>query len=214
MVNLKIKRNPENLTFFLNFENSKNEKFRDTIAKTHQKSEFFGYAIKSSGIYSSPRQSKGTNFDEWCERISLMEINFEREFNSSTDALNFYTSTNPSHSKYALQEFMDAIQDYKEYKKEFDDASEISADSARRFLLILPMLASRKPKIYIDAKNGCFNVDMQTSDNGVLSIQVSDNGQIYYSYVAQYNRIYKITGTAKFKDFKDFLKFNKVLQML
>lgn len=214
MANLKIKPNHANTTFLLNCENYKRVTLRDPMVRSYQKSEFFSYVIKSSQIYSSLEQSESNNFDEWCEHVLSINIDFEGEFNPSTDALDFSIIAHLSYSKHIRQEFMGAIEDYKEHKKEFGEASKISPESARRFLLLLPILASHKPKVYIDARNGCFNVDMQTRDNGVLSTQIADNGQIYYSYVAQNKRIYKITGTAKFKDPKDFLKFNKILQML
>ena len=108
---------------------------------------------------------------------------------------------------------MEAIEDYKNQQKEYR-IPEISIESARRFLYLVPIIANHNPRIYIDTINGCFNIDISTHDNGVLSSQISENGTIYYSYVAENTRIFKITGTAKFKNSTDFIKFEKILRMI
>ncbi|WP_155637677.1 hypothetical protein [Burkholderia cepacia] len=173
----------------------------------------FVYKSTISRTYYSLKHSESTKFDEWCRQINDIDIDFRGEFNASVRNLE-YVLHNFSFWKSLVRDFMDAIEDYKAHQRESSNFSQISEESAKRLLLLIPLLVNHKPKIYIDANNGCFNADMQTRDNGILSTQISDGGQIFYSYVAQNNKIFKITGTAKFKDFRDYIKFNKILQML
>lgn len=203
--------------FFLSYEkDQKKVASPHLIGLSHPKprSDFFSYTIKSSQFYSDFDQSDDRNYDAWCAHICSIDMDFEGEFTPSTEALDFRIIDKSSYFRRLCQEFMDAIEDYKKYQKESTQASKISKESAKRFLLLLPILADYRPKVHIDAQNGCFNFDMQTRDNGILSTQISDTGQVHYAYVAQHTKIYKITGTAKFKDPKDFIKFNKILKML
>lgn len=153
-------------------------------------------------------------FDGWCRYINDTYIDLRSEFDPSIIALESFNKSDLMSWKHVLHEFMDAIKDYKDQQKELRHISEISNDSAKRFLCLAPILANHNPRIYIDTSNGCFNIDISTHDNGILSSQVSENGYVYYSLVGQNAKIYKITGTAKFKSSKDFIKFNKILRML
>lgn len=152
-------------------------------------------------------------FDGWCRHINDADIDLRSEFDPSIIALESFTNNEMSW-RHVLFEFMDAIKDYKDQQKELNHISEISKESAKRFLWLAPILANHNPRVYIDSSNGNFNIDIPTHDNGILSSQISENGYIYYSLVGQNTKIYKITGTAKFKTSKDFIKFNKILRML
>lgn len=153
-------------------------------------------------------------FDDWCRHINNTGIDLLSKFDPSIIALESFNNNDLMNWKHVLHEFMDAIKDYKDQQKELHHIAEISNESAKRFLWLAPILANHKPRIYIDTSNGCFNIDISTHDNGILSSQISENGYVYYSLVGQNAKIYKITGTAKFKSSKDFIKFNKILRML
>lgn len=187
---------------------------RDIKPQRYDRSEVFDSATKSSHIYSSLEYPGANIFDAWCEHVNSISIDFKDEFNPSTEALELQYPTHSNNWKKVLSEFMIAIREHKEQQNELRHIHAISTESAKRFLLLVPILAVHRPRVYIDASNGCFNVDFVARDNGILSTQISANGQIHYSYVSQNKKIFKISGTAKFKDFKDFIKFNKILQML
>jgi hypothetical protein len=184
------------------------------VSKQNSKLEIFKYATKSSHIYSSVEYPGSDVFDTWCKHVNSISIDLQKEFDPSTEVLELQKFTHFNYWRRALSEFMEAIREHKEQQNEFKHTHAISIESAKRYLLLVPVLANHRPRVYIDASNGCFNVDLTTRDNGILSTQISDNGQIHYSYVSQNKKIFKITGTAKFKDSRDFIKFNKVLQML
>lgn len=215
MANLKIKHDSmKPPVTYLSIEDLKTTTAaHDLGAQSRRTIGDFVYRKTISHTYYSFEHSESADFDEWCKQVSEIDIDFQGEFNSSIETLEC-AIRNFSFWKNLVRDFMDAIEDYKGHQKECNNFSQISEGSAKRLLLLIPILANHKPRIYIDANNGCFNADMQTRDNGILSAQISDGGQIFYSYVAQNNKIFKITGTAKFKDFRDFIKFNKVLQML
>ncbi|WP_321919788.1 hypothetical protein [Paraburkholderia tropica] len=171
---------------------------------------------KTYQFHSTFEQEKSANFDEWCRHISTVVIDFQRELNESTDLdlLDCNIRDYSRNWKKVVDDFIEAIGDYRQHQEQYSNTSLISEASARCLLFLIPLLAEHKPKIYIDSSNGCFNADMQTRDNGILTTHISGDGKIFFSCVAQNKRLYKITGTAKFKDPVDFIKFNKVLQML
>lgn len=173
-----------------------------------------GYTSISIHAYDGIESLNGGNFDDWCNHVNSISIDFENEFDSSIGALIPRHFARLGHLEEILTGFMNAIKEHKEQQTESPHTHVISKESARRYLLLVPVLASHRPRVHIDASNGCFNVDLIARDNGVLSTQISDNGKIYYSYVSQNKKIFKITGTAKFRDSRDFIKFNKILSML
>ena len=183
-----------------------------------------GYATRRyepSKILSKSKKTyvkflNGDEFNRWCNHIDSIEIDFQKEFSPSIYTLGLCKDVKFDFWQNVLSDFIGAIKDYNEKECELENIShsKISEESARRFLFLAPLLADYNFHIYIDSNSGCFNVDLDTKDNGVLTAFISENGNIHYSYVAQNKKIFKITGTAKFKDSKDFIKFNKVLQML
>lgn len=210
---MKKKRIEPSMVLFYQIED-KSQASQNVIPQKNEKWDFFHSEKKLSHVYSSFKYPNSEDFDEWCKHVESIAIDFQREFNPTVATLELCNITHFDYWNNTLAEFMEAIRDYLEQRKQLHEISEISEKSARRFLFLVPVFASHKPRVYIDASNGCVNVDVSTRDNGILSTQISENGQVHYSYVAQSKKIYKITGTAKFKDSRDFIKFNKVLQML
>lgn len=192
----------------------KSRSSQNVRAHKNEKWDFFNSEKKLSHVYSHFEYPNSEDFDEWCKHVESIAIDFQREFNPTVATLELCNISQFNYWNDTLAEFMEAIKDYLEQREQLHELSGISAKSARRFLFLVPVFASHKPRVYIDASNGCVNVDVMTRDNGILSTQISETGQVHYSYVAQNKNIYKITGTAKFKDSRDFIKFNKVLQML
>ncbi len=153
-------------------------------------------------------------FAEWCKHVDSLDINLEVSSNFLTALINSKVFGSSFSWEDILTEFRHAIQCYKELAKDCEHLPEISNESARRFLLLAPLLVGSNPKIYLDTQNGCFTVDIITRENGILSVQISPMGAVYYSCVEEHNRIYKITGTAKFKCSHDYIKFSKILRMI
>jgi hypothetical protein len=155
-------------------------------------------------------------FDKWCSFIESVDFDFHKEFNASVKVFDFCENVRYEYWQVVVNEFMGAVKEYLTQKSELNEEtlSEISNESARRFLFLAPLLVNRKYQVYIDSTNGCVNVDFGTRNNEVLSTFISDNGHVHYSLVAENKKIYKLSGTAKFKDSRDFIKFNKVLGML
>lgn len=174
----------------------------------------FKYEEKSLNTFYGIDYPGSRVFDDWCHHVKSISIDLDKEFNSSIAVLESDKFADFGHWRMILNEFMGAIKEHKEQKNEIKHMHSISMESAKRFLFLVPVLASHGPRVYIDASNGCFNVDFIGRENGILSTQISDNGQIHYSYVSENKKIFKITGTAKFKDSRDFIKFNKILKML
>jgi len=183
-------------------------------SKMQHSVEFSSHSWKSAKFFSTYGLPNGSDFDDWFKKIESVTIDFKENFDPSIAILGLCDDKSFDLWQPLLNEFMGAIEEYKDQTNECAGISHISEESARRFLFLVPVFAAHRLKIYIDSSNGCFNVDISTRDNGVLTTQISESGQVYYSYVAKNKRIYKITGVAKFKDARDFLKFNKVLQML
>jgi hypothetical protein len=208
-----------------NHKTSDNAKIFVTITKsqtnfsiankvTSQNSKIELYNHKKTETLFSQEKHRELDFDNWCDHVNKISIDFSNKFDASTEALALEESGNFESWGKTISEFMDAIRCYKDLENEISHIHSISAISAKHFLLLIPLLDAHNPRIYIDSNNGCFNVDMTTPDNGILSTQVGENGHIHYSYVSQNRKIFKITGTAKFKDQKDYIKFEKVLRML
>lgn len=155
-------------------------------------------------------------FDKWCNFIDSFDFDFCKEFDSSLKIFDLCENIKYKYWELVVVEFMEAVREYLTQRIELkeESLSEISSESARRFLFLAPILANHNFQVYIDSTNGCVNVDFGTRDNGVLTTLISDNGHIHYSLVAENKKLYKFTGTAKFKDSRDFIKFNRVLGML
>lgn len=195
----------------LDFVNNKQIAYEGYVTRKHQVWEFSSKPAETHKNFLS-----GGEFDKWCNHVDSIEIDFQKEYCSSIVALTSCEGVRFEYWENVLWDFTDAVKEYTEQRNDLKEAyhSKISEESARRFLFLAPLLVDHKFHIYIDSSNGCVNVDFCTRDNGLLSTFISENGHVHYSYVAQNKKIFKITGTAKFKNSKDFIKFNKVLQML
>jgi len=177
--------------------------------------KLFTHETRKTHTYLQVDKFQESHFDEWCDHVASIGINFDGDLDLGGGGIISHKSIEHlSQWGVLLNKFMVAIQDYKNHQKELCNLSQISIESARRFLFLMPILVNYNTRVHIDSSNGCFNIDIRTLEKGTLVSQISENGYIYYSYVDQNEKIYKITGTAKFKVAKDFIKFNKVLNML
>lgn len=183
---------------------------------SQQKSKYYlsSHAVEFSKIYSNKGHSEDSHFNQWWIYVDSISIDIQKHYNPSLEVFEFCNSPRFEHLKPLVDEFMSAVHEHFEQRKDYELISDISNESAKFFLFLVPLFATHKPKVYIDSTNGCVNVDLPTRDNGILSTQISSNGQVHYSLAARNRKIFKISGTAKFKDTKDLIKFNKVLQML
>jgi hypothetical protein len=163
-------------------------------------------------LHESAHDNQGI-FDIWCNNLIQIDINLDGFFDPNIKLFEHLSDKFDYRWVSVVSEFMQAIKEHKELQATNIHAAKISNESAKQFLFLVPILAEFHPRVYIDSANGCLNIDVSTRDKGLLSAQISGTGQIYYSLVSKNNKIYKITGVAKFKDKKDFIKFSKVLQM-
>lgn len=153
-------------------------------------------------------------FSRWCDYIASIHFDFDSASGCSVGDLEVPENVASRNLELLISDFIRAVDDYKELQQEFHDLAVISIESARRLLSLAPVISMHNPRVHIDSTSGCFNFDIHAEDEAVLTVHVSSNGHVQYSYVSQGRWIYKITGSAKFKDVKDSLYFKKVLRMV
>ena len=124
------------------------------------------------------------------------------------------TSRFPASFENLISHLQQAVTNYLEFKSNYDDAPPPSEGSAKSFLFLVPALAPYEPDISIDSTNGCINLSIHSRKSGILTSQISPEGKVYYSFAGRGDRVFKITGTAKFKTARDHLQFRRVLNLL
>ena len=166
------------------------------------------WRYKSTDVYSEPDDHA---LSSWYELAKTAHLNFEQNSQRLTQCAQAHF---PESFERLLQKFEEATHAYQEHRLESTHAADISADSARNFLYLIPVLAHYSPSISIDSRNGLVNIDVRSHRFGVLSSQVAEDGKVFYSFAGKHDRLFKITGTAKFRTAKDFSQFQRVLNLL
>ncbi len=166
------------------------------------------WSYKSTDIYSAPDD---LTLQSWYELAATARLNFDESIGRLTRCA---PTSIPESFDRLLQKFEQAANAYREYRLESSHAADISPDSARNFLYLIPVLAHYSPSISIDSRNGLVNIDVRSHRFGVLSSQVAEDGKVFYSFAGKHDRLFKITGTAKFRTAKDFSQFQRVLNLL
>lgn len=156
----------------------------------------------------------GANFSAWVDCIRDLAIDFEEGRGNPVEILGHFGVARSRLWAPVIERFCTAIRDYQDFKSECAHASDMSQESARRLLLMIPIIANRSPRFHVDSTDGCFSVDVGVRGDRVMSLHVGGNGHVNFSYVGQKKRIYKFSGTAKFKDLEDYEEFDRVLRML
>lgn len=194
--------------------------------------EKHSYYLNHNAV-ARPKKIKAHEFYSWIEKIEKIEkITFNNEFiHSSIDdeikvfakklmlALN--DELNNGACTSCLNEWYDksrtaqnAIVDYTDFLQGSDNAKPLSTRSIKNFLYLIPIIYPYNPSISIDADTGCFTAIFDSSNKGLMTLLISSKGELHYSFAERGHKIFKISGTAKIKDPKDFTGFNKVLSML
>lgn len=189
--------------------------FFETKVSSPSKIVHFSSQRPKDSLYLSERvlPGKGSDyFNRWCDFVDGLSIDFSANHNESLAVLE---SNAPLISyKKTLSDFMSAVLIYKKQQEEYEAISNISLQSAKNFLYLIPVISGYNPIVSIDADTGCFTTTFPSQGNDILSALVTGNGEIHFSLVGQGVRIFKISGTAKIKNSRDFSRFNKVLLML
>lgn len=113
-----------------------------------------------------------------------------------------------------LKKFEDAIKEYLKEKEEKTYLKDISKDSLKYFLYLLPIFDKYNPSITIDSDTGYINSTFNTRDKGIFTALTTEKMEIHYSRVSKDTKIYKFSGIAKIKHNRDLKHFAKVLEML
>ncbi len=154
------------------------------------------------------------DFAAWANYVRDIAVDFEGGVADSTFVLEHLGQARRRLWAPIVDRFCAAIREYQEFKAERPDASDVSQDSVRRLLLLIPIIANRSPRFHVDSTDGCFSVDVGVGNDRVMSVHVGGSGHVNFSYVGQKKRIYRLSGTAKFRDLEDYEEFNRVLRML
>jgi hypothetical protein len=95
------------------------------------------------------------------------------------------------------------------------ELNKITNESIKNFIYILPYISKYKDVLVnIELESGFINCYFNTKDNGLLSILITDKGNIHFSRVSEDINIYKISGMLKVKNKMDLKHLEKVLRML
>lgn len=161
---------------------------------------FYSQDMKSLHILSEE--------EYWNNKIDSVKF----DFLAKTELIHLQNKQDINYNTFL--KFQEAIDDYIKDKKIHNYIKEISKESAKNFLYLIPTIDSYSPNITIDADTGCVNITFTTNDNGLLSALITAKSEIHYSRVSRDMKIYKISGIAKIKDTRDFHNFSKILRML
>lgn len=108
----------------------------------------------------------------------------------------------------------DVVEEYKNEQKSAPYLKNISAQSAKNFLHLMPIIYTYSTTVAIDSDTGFINAGFSAKDSSLLNALISDSNEIYYSLVGRSEKIFKISGTAKIKSTKDLKQFKRIMAML
>lgn len=170
------------------------------------------YIAKAYGSY----RARPFDFHAWVENVCSLTFNFDADADAvaSMRIIDQLLIDGDDLLDDAISRICDAVAEYRAVLRDCVTAHKISEDSAKRVFLIVPLLKERNPRFHVDSTNGFFSVDVAAAGGRVMTMQVNDNGYVHFSYVGRGVRVFKLTGTAKFREFEDFQEFDRVLQML
>lgn len=180
------------------------------ISPLHQKHKIASDKM-SSNCYSNK------TWRNWCNLLadSLGNLDFKEkieEIISNKEFENYYLY---NFDNEVYKKLSKAIQEYELDKRKNTFFADISKESQECVLLILPILACRNNiDIHIDSSNGNVNIDINHNLNGILNLQVASGKLIYFSYVGENDKIFKITGKIKLKSDYDLIELNRVCSLL
>ena len=113
------------------------------------------------------------------------------------------------------EKIIEIIENYQLARLENLNLAPLSKEALNSFLLIIPILSCYSySSIHIDSTNGNINIDIAQNSKGILNLQIASNKLIYFSYVGENSRIFKITGTFKLKNNFDLIELNRLFHLL
>lgn len=152
--------------------------------------------------------------NKWLDYVSQLTIDFSQSQEESC-----FTAL--LEKQYGIKDWMDSCNKFDNaisaYIKVFDESRNfkiISDTSAKNFLYLIPTISAYSHCVSIDADTGYFNLTFKSKDSGLMTVLITDRGDLHYSLAERGKKLVKISGTANIKDAHDFAKFNKVLAML
>ena len=154
----------------------------------------------------------------WNNIVDTIQFKFEivnsiiATENKPTQFLNFKRMEDFHYN--TLTKFEEAINEYLKEKKEKPYLKDISKDSLKYFLYLLPIFDRYNPSISIDSDTGYINSTFNTRDKGIFTALTTEKMEIHYSSVSQDTKIYKFSGIAKIKDNSALKHFEKVFGLL
>lgn len=149
--------------------------------------------------------------DAWCSFVDQIRFDFHGEHLLSAVMTGEEISTNANR---VIRDFCSAIVDYRSDMQGIEHKNEISADSARNYLYLIPAFGRHSHHVSIDADTGFINIGFRSRHKELLTALVTSKGEVHYSFVGRGRKLVKISGTAKIKDKRDFISFKKILRML
>lgn len=153
----------------------------------------------------------------WCNLLanSLGNLDFKEKIEgiiSNKEFKNYYLY---NFDNELYKKLSKAIQEYELDKRKNTFFADISQESQECVLRILPILACRNNiDIHLDPSNGNVNIDINHNSNGILNFQVASGKLIYFSYVGENDKIFKITGKIKLKSDFDLIELSRLCNLL
>lgn len=178
---------------------------------------FNGDDYKLANLKSYKEFASNNEWIEWCgflEKYNYIIDDFEQSIQtiSNIPNLSFFSEKFNSLLK---EKIIEIIENYQLARLENLSLAPLSKEALNGFLLIIPILSCYSySSIHIDSTNGNINIDIAQNSKGILNLQIASNKLIYFSYVGENLRIFKITGTFKLKNNFDLVELNRIFNLL
>lgn len=165
-------------------------------------------------FYMYDLTQENNDIDKWFSIIETIAMDFSRAAESKCKLSEIFENMGVARWKETILQIDLAVTSYSSALEEKSHIKPISDKSALFLLYLVPSFAKHDPSVSIDADTGYFNATFKSHDKGLMTVLISDHGELYYSLAERGRKIVKISGSAKVKDPHDLMKFNKVLSML
>lgn len=224
-----VEKDKKNINYRLTDSNISNDadnisslKIR-TIRREHSDAEKYKKNISYRSIdsnskinfYKSSESENKEPRNGWLNYVSSINVDFsENSLGYKSDLEEINKILYKKNWNGSIKKFDDAINAYINASKSNRNLKIISSASAKNFLYLIPTISTYSHHIAIDADTGYFNLTFRSKDNGIMTVLITERGELHYSLAEIGMKIVKISGTAKIKDPHDFSKFNKILSML
>lgn len=174
--------------------------------------------IKSSSLSDDRVKTKYFSFgkskdeEKWHGLVESLSIDLTRNFESKLPELEERFEF--SFISKIFKDLDQVIAEYKDAQSSFSHIKNISEKSIKNLLYLFPVLCNYSLSVAIDSDTGFINIGVKGNDSSLLNALITNKGEIHYSLVGRSIKIFKISGTAKIKDSRDFKEFRRVMRML